>query len=179
MAAAARGSRGGSRGFKRTSALLQPSIRRVSEKRGFAQSRLLTHWPEIAGEAIAAVARPVEVSYARQGMGATLTILTTGAQAPMLEMQKETLRERINAVYGYSAISRIRLTQTSPTGFAEGQADFEHRKAAEAPRDPPPELAAKAQQMVTPVADDDLRAALERLARNVLTRSTRRKGPPG
>ncbi|MFB9148429.1 DUF721 domain-containing protein [Roseovarius ramblicola] len=167
-----------SRGFKRTSALLQPSIRRVSEKRGFAQSRLLTHWPEIAGDTIAAIARPVEVSYARQGMGATLTLLTTGAQAPILEMQKETLRERINAVYGYNAISRIRLTQTSPTGFAEGQADFTHRAPKRGPTAPPPEVAARARDMAAPVADDDLRAALERLARNVLTRTTPTKGSP-
>ncbi|MET4103576.1 hypothetical protein ABIE58_003018 [Roseovarius sp. MBR-78] len=177
MTARARGSQGGSRGFKRTSALLQSSIRRASESRGFAQSRLLTHWPEIAGEATAAIARPVEVSYSRQGMGATLTLLTTGAQAPILEMQKEALRERINAVYGYNAISRIRLTQTAPSGFAEGQADFVHRKPPKAPAAPPPEVAAKAHDMVTPVADDDLRAALERLGRNVLTRTTRTKGP--
>jgi hypothetical protein len=169
--------RRGSRGFKRTSALLQPSIRRVSETRGFAQSRLLTHWPEIAGEAVAAIARPVEVSYARQGMGATLTLLTTGAQAPVLEMQKEALRAKINAVYGYNAISRIRLTQTAPAGFAEGQAEFAHRRPDPAPASPPAEVAAQAERLVTPVADDDLRAALERLGRNVLTRSTRTKGP--
>ena len=173
MAAAARGSKG----FKRTSALLQPSIRRAAGSRGFAQSRLLTRWPEIAGEQIAAVARPVEVSHARQGIGATLTILTTGAQAPMLEMQKEALRERINAVYGYNAISRIRLTQTAPSGFAEGQADFTHRKPAPSAAAPQPDAAARARDMVTPVADDDLRAALERLGRSVLTRPTRTKGP--
>src|SRR6056297_3834642 len=168
-----------SRGFKRTSALLQPSIRRVSETRGFAQSRLLTHWPEIAGDTIAAIARPVEVSHARQGMGATLTLLNTGAQAPMLEMQKEMLRERINAVYGYNAISRIRLTQTSPTGFAEGQADFTHREPARAPGPPSPAVAKRARDIAAPVADDDLRAALERLARNVLTRTTPTKGSSG
>jgi hypothetical protein len=165
----------GPRGFKRTSALLQPSIRRVSESRGFSQTRLLTHWPEIAGEAIAAVARPVDISFGRQGMGATLTVLTTGAQAPMLEMQKEGLRERINAVYGYNAIARIRLTQTAPTGFAEGQADFEHRRSAR-PAPPAPEILARAGDMVAPVADENLRAALERLARNVLTRSKKDQG---
>jgi hypothetical protein len=110
-------------------------------------------------------------------MGATLTLLTTGAQAPMLEMQKEALRERINAVYGYNAISRIRLTQTAPSGFAEGQADFTHRKPAPSAAAPPPDAAARARDMVTPVADDDLRAALERLGRSVLTRPTRTKGP--
>jgi hypothetical protein len=160
----------GPRGFKRTSALLQPSIRRASESRGFSQTRLLTHWPEVAGESIAAIARPVDISYGRHGMGATLTLLTTGAQAPMLEMQKESLREKINAVYGYNAIVRIRLTQTAPSGFAEGQADFTHRRKAQTVP-PAPETLARAGEIVAPVTDDSLRAALERLAQNVLTRS--------
>ncbi|PKQ13458.1 MAG: DUF721 domain-containing protein [Alphaproteobacteria bacterium HGW-Alphaproteobacteria-1] len=160
----------GPKGFKRTSALLQPSIRRASESRGFSQTRLLTHWPEIAGESIAAIARPVDISYGRHGMGATLTLLTTGAQAPMLEMQKESLREKINAVYGYNAIVRIRLTQTAPTGFDEGQADFTHRHEA-APAAPAPETLVRAGELVAPVTDDSLRAALEKLAQNVLTRS--------
>ena len=34
------------------------------------------------------------------------------------------LKERVNAVYGYAAITRIHLTQTAATGFAEGQAEF-------------------------------------------------------
>jgi hypothetical protein len=160
-------------GFKRTSALLQTSIRRASETRGFAQSRLLTHWAEVVGEDIAAIARPVEVSYARQGMGATLTLLTIGAQAPMLEMQKEKLRERVNAVYGYNAIARIRITQTAPTGFAEGQVDFNHRPKAKTPPTVAPETLHAATSLAAPVADDGLRAALETLARNVLTKSQR------
>lgn len=158
-------------GFKRTSALLQPSIRRASESRGFAQSRLLTHWPEVAGEEIAAISRPVEVSYGRQGMGATLTLLTTGAQAPMLEMEKERLRARVNAVYGYNAISRIRITQTAPTGFAEGQASFAHRPTTSPPEPPAPETTQTAARLTEAVSDEDLRAALELLACNVLTHS--------
>jgi hypothetical protein len=162
-------------GFKRTSALLQSSVRRASESRGFAQSRLLTHWAEVAGAEIAAIARPVEVSYARQGMGATLTLLTTGAQAPMLEMQKEKLREKVNAVYGYNAIARIRITQTAATGFAEGQVSFDHRPAPKpkAPAVPAPETTRAAADLTAPVTDEGLRNALESLARNVLTRSRR------
>ena len=106
-------------GFKQTSGLLSGQIRRASETRGFAQSRVLTHWEEIAGADIAAISRPVEVSYGRGGFGATLTLLTTGANAPLLEMRKETLRERVNAIYGYNAIARIRITQTAATGFAD------------------------------------------------------------
>ena len=65
---------------------MQTRIRTASETRGFAVTRLLTHWSEIVGEATSAIATPVNVSYGKGGMGATLTVLTTGAQAPMLEM---------------------------------------------------------------------------------------------
>ena len=162
-----------SSGFKRTSSLLQHSIRRASETRGFAQSRLLTHWAEIVGEETARATRPVKVSYAQGGLGATLTLLTTGAQAPMLEMQKEKLREKVNAVYGYNAISRLRITQTAPTGFAEGQVDFTHRPKAKSGPSHAPEAQAVAAELVAPVGDEGLRLALESLGRNVISKSKR------
>ena len=160
------------KGFKRTDALLSGQIRRASESRGFAQSRLLTQWTEVVGEEVAAISQPVEVSYGRSGVGATLTLLTTGANAPMLEMQKEQLRAKVNAVYGYNAIARVRVTQTAVTGFAEGQAQFGAKpKAAAQSRDPV--LREKAAAAAGPVADDGLRAALAQLGENVLNKSKR------
>ena len=157
-------------GFRRTSALLQPRIRAAGESRGFASSRLLTHWAEIVGEDIARIARPVHVKYGRNSFGATLTVLTTGAQAPMLEMQKETLREKVNACYGYSAISRIRITQTAPAGFAEGQAQFTPAPKAKLAA-LSPEIRQKAHKTAAPIKDQSLRAALEALGENIISRS--------
>ncbi|SFT99306.1 DUF721 domain-containing protein [Sedimentitalea nanhaiensis] len=157
------------RGFTRTASVLSERIRRAGESRGFAVSRILTHWAEIAGPEIAAIARPVNIGYGRGGLGATLTVLTTGAQAPMLEMQKEKLREKVNAVYGYNAISRVRITQTAPTGFAEGQAVFLAQQAPPPP-EPDPETTAQAASAARPIENDELRAALERLGRNVLSK---------
>ncbi|MEM7597639.1 MAG: DUF721 domain-containing protein [Pseudomonadota bacterium] len=158
---------GTTKGFKRSGTVLSQRIRKATETRGFAVSRVLTHWAEIVGEDIAAIARPVEVSYGRQGLGATLTVLTTGAQAPMLEMQKETLREKVNAAYGYNAIARVRLTQTAATGFAEGQAVFAPKPAR---TDMPVDDVTRKQasQMAEDVNDEGLRGALEALAQNFL-----------
>ncbi len=86
----------------------------------------------------------------------------------MIEMQKEGLREKVNAVYGYAAISRILLTQTAATGFSEGQAQFVPAKKAVPPADP--HIQAKASAVVSPVHDGTLRAALETLGQNILTR---------
>lgn len=165
------------RGFKRTSALLGERIRRVGESRGFAVSRLLTHWDEIAGPTIAPVARPVKITYGRGGLGATLTLLTTGPQAVMLEMQKERLREKVNAVYGYNAISRVRITQTAPTALAEDQTPYApppahgHEAVGVPARNPAPELSARARAATDTVQSETLRAALEQLACNILSRT--------
>ncbi|PIE15567.1 MAG: RNA-binding protein [Rhodobacterales bacterium] len=158
-------------GFQRASSLLQPRIRAAGESRGFAVSRLLTHWVEIVGETTANMARPVDVKYGCQGLGATLTLLTTGAQAPILEMQKETIRARVNACYGYSAIARIRITQTAATGFAEGQAQFRATPKPGKPR-PDPQTRQQAQKIAAPVADQGLRDALAALGANVISRSS-------
>lgn len=157
-------------GFKSASKLLESRIRKAGESRGFAVTRLLTHWEEIAGD-LATMARPVDVTYGRQGFGATLTLLTTGPLAPMVEMQKEQLREKVNAVYGYSAISRVRVTQTASTGFAEGQVDFSMKGAPKPAKSAPrPEVLAQARDVSGGVGDDNLRSALEALARNVLSK---------
>lgn len=159
------------KGFARTSNLLNQRIRRATESRGFSETRLLTHWPEVAGEEVAAIARPVNVSFGRGGIGATLTLLTTGANAPMLEMQKDRLRDRVNAVYGYNAIARVKITQTAPTGFAEGQAQFSYAVKRKETPPPDPKVTAEARAYAEDVMDEGLKGALEALARNVLSKA--------
>lgn len=164
--------RASTKGFTRTSSLLTGRIRAASESRGFAQSRLLTQWSEVMGKDIAAISRPVEVSYGRGGMGATLTLLTTGANAPMLEMQKEQMRAKVNAVYGYNAIARVRITQTAATGFAEGQVLFEAKSDGQEPVIPP-QVRQQAAETASPVRDAGLRDALAQLGENILNKTNR------
>ena len=156
------------RGFEAASGLLQSRIRQAGEARGFAVTRLLTGWAEIAGPEVARITRPVKIGYGREGMGATLTLLVSPAHAPMVQMDLPRLKDRVNAAYGYAAISRISLTQTAATGFAEGQAEFAAAPKQPAPADPAIQQAAAA--VAAPVHDDALRAAIEALAQNILTR---------
>lgn len=158
------------RGFEPASGLVAAPVRAAGEARGFAVARLLTHWAEIVGEETARAARPVRIGYGREGgFGATLTLLTTSAHAPILQMQLPRIRDRVNACYGYAAIARITITQTAPTGFAEGQAEF---AAAPRPAAPPPDPAIRAAAVASAggVKDEDLRHALATLAENILNR---------
>jgi hypothetical protein len=157
------------RGFMRTGGILSKQIRKASEKRGFVETRLLTHWAEFVGDAIANVAQPVKVSYGRQGLGATLTILTTGANAPIVQMQLPEIKERVNVCYGYSAISTIKITQTSPTGFGETQKPFEHTKQAKTLSNL--EIS-DIDTTVENVSNQDLKDALARLGKSIKQRKT-------
>lgn len=156
------------RGFEPASQLLRDRIRVAGESRGFAVAKVLTHWAEIAGPDLAGRARPVKVSYPRHGLGATLTLVATGAEAPFVEMQKEVLRERVNACYGYNAVARIRVTQSAPEGLAESPARYTPAPPAPVPR---PEALAVARQTAEGVRDETLRAALEDMGRTILSGS--------
>jgi hypothetical protein len=157
------------RGFERAATLVQSRIRAAGESRGFAVAKVLTHWAEIAGAEMAAKARPVKVSYPTSGLGATLTVLTNGSTAPFLEMQKDALRERVNACYGYNAVARIQITQTAPEGFAEGRVQFQPAPEA-APPEPDPVTRSRARQAASGISDDGLRTALEEMGRTLLSR---------
>lgn len=167
-----------SRGFVAASGLLRSQIKAAGEARGFSDSRVLTHWAEIVGEEIARIARPVKISYRKDAFGASLTLLTTGSAAPMLEMQKPKIQQRVNACFGYSAITRIVITQTAPAGFAEGQVAFGAAAGAApaAAAGTDPAILQQASVAAAPIRDETLRQALEALGQNILSRPTKQKG---
>ncbi|WP_039018604.1 DUF721 domain-containing protein [Halocynthiibacter namhaensis] len=158
------------RKFTRTGSLLEKQIRKVGESRGFSVSRLLTHWAEIVGEETAATALPVKVGYGRGGMGATLTVLTTGANAPLLQMQAEKIREKVNGCYGYAAISKVKITQTAATGFAEGKVQFKPKPRKQPEKIVTEEMKHNARDVVAGVENQTLHDALALLGENILSK---------
>lgn len=82
------------------------------KKRGFAQHRILTHWPEIAGAALARHSLPVSISFpAGRREGGCLTVKAWGGIGLELQHSEPQLLERIAGYFGYRAVSRIRIVQ--------------------------------------------------------------------
>lgn len=156
------------RGFRRAARLVDARIKQAGQSRGFAVSRLLTQWDEIVGPELAALARPVRVHYGRGSIGATLTLLVSGAAAPLVQMRLPRIVEKVNACYGYAAIGQVRVTQTAAEGFADPVARSAHAKPAASPP-PDPAAEGRARDAAAGVSDPALRAALERLGRHVLS----------
>ena len=157
--------------FKRTTELLKQRINEASEGRGFSETRVLTHWSTFVGIGLAEKTYPVKISFASGGLGATLTILTTGPHALELEMLKHQIRDKVNAAYGYNAVARIKITQTAETGFEFAKVDGNTEE-----QDSNTNLTVfrnnvKASEQVEGVENKELRQALAELEEKVLTKS--------
>jgi hypothetical protein len=139
----------------------------VTAKRGFATADLLAAWPEIVGPRYADCTRPERVSWPRGEEAARkpglLVLRVDGPRAIFVQHEAGQIIERVNGFLGYAAIGQMRIVQ-GPVG----------------PRTPAPPAPARelrpVEEMrlaatVAGVADEDLREALARLGRGVLTQS--------
>ena len=182
------------KGFLQAGSLLEVGLRQSMAKRGFGESRVLTHWAEIVGADIARIAEPLKLNYPKDGFGADLVVLCVGANAPLVQMQIPDIIERVNSCYGYRAITRVKVTQTRgkhgegkhasvahsamsqsnlptptglvPSGFAEEATPFQHRTKADILR------VSKKQDMhraLANVQNPALKTALESLGESIFS----------
>lgn len=163
------------RSFHRAGTALRRRISEAAAKRGFAEPDILLRWSEIVGAELAEQVRPVQISYGRAapGFGATLVVQVPGARATEIEHRAARIVERVNAFYGYRAVSRLKLTQATgrrgrAQGFAEAQAPFAGPAAVGA-ADPGPDDTARAAELVRGIRSPELREALARLGARVLS----------
>ena len=137
-----------------------PDIGRAAFRRfGFVQSSIVSRWREIVGDRYAAVSSPESIRFpAGKRSDGVLNLIVEGAHAPMMQHVAPVIVERVNRFFGYQAVARI--------AFRQGLVQISRAKARAAPpslRPIPVELGDSLRQ----VADPELRACLEALARGV------------
>ena len=74
---------------------------------GFADPTLVLRWAQIAGPAVARLARPVK--WQEDPSGATLTLKCEAGAAVLLQHQTRELIQRLNAYLGANRIGRLKL----------------------------------------------------------------------
>jgi hypothetical protein len=160
------------RGFRSASETARRRLGEAAAGHGFAEPEVLIRWPEVVGEQLSALCVPVKVSYPRaEGLGATLVVRTEGARAPEVEHLGPRIIERVNQFYGYRAIARLKVTQTTGAGgLAEAPARFAGRPDA-APAEPGAAVTARAAELTRGIQNEALRAALTRMGAHVLARA--------
>lgn len=157
------------RGFLRAAELTPAALKTVGARRGFAELRLLTEWRAVVGEASSRACRPVKVTYGGRGpgLGATLVVTCEGARAPEVEARKVEIIDRVNAFYGYRAVSRLSIDQSRAFDASGGAAPGfgETDAIATTPSEAPDRPAG--------VKNDRLALALGRLGANVKAKAAR------
>ena len=155
-------------GFTRAADAAAALVESGGAARGFAEQRVLTGWADIVGSDLAALCRPLKMTYRGRepGLGATLVVLVEGALAPEVAHDAERIIERVNRSCGHRAVARLKIVQTHGLA-ADALAE------AQAPWTPPPAPDAPPSASVSAIADDGLREALARLETNIRRRAAR------
>ena len=137
-----------------------PDVGRAAFRRfGFVQSSIVSRWREIVGERYAAVSSPESIRFppGKRSDG-VLNLVVEGAHAPMMQHVAPVIVERVNRFFGYPAVARV--------SFRQGIVQIARARTRAAPpslRPIPVELGDSLRE----IADPELRACLESLARGV------------
>ena len=137
-------------------------ISESARKRGFARTEILTLWPQLVGPDIALGSQPAELKWVRRGAGlasgGTLHIHADGPTALLINHDTPRILERINQLFGYEAVSKLRVSQRAI-------------RVAQPQRKRVPIISLddelRISKAVSGVTNERLRTALERFGRNV------------
>jgi hypothetical protein len=145
-------------------------VARLVGKRGMASGDIVAHWAEIVGAELAACCAPERIAWPRPAggededsetrqEGAVLHLRVEGPRAIEVQHRAEEIIARVNQMFGFAAIVRIRIQQ-GPLPRRE-----KHGPGAPARPDQKPAVTADEGE------GDSLAAALERLGAAVRARN--------
>lgn len=137
--------------------------RQAFRKFGFLRLEIVNRWPEVVGAEFARHCLPAALRFpAGSQTGGTLTIHVDGPFGLHLTHVEPQLIERVNRFFGYAAVVRVRLVQTSLPSMG-GTGD--PRTIASAPS---PGEQARLEAILSTIDADSLRSAMARLGEAVL-----------
>ncbi len=158
------GRRGG--GPRALAASLGGVSKRTLGRRGFAEGGLIADWTAVVGPELAASCWPDRLSFPPgKKDGGVLRICIAGGFAIELQHLAPQVLERINGHFGYRAIERISILQAPPaTPKGSQRAATKHERSQSDPM-----LEADVAAVLSEIQDPDIRAALARLGRAMIS----------
>jgi hypothetical protein len=159
---------------KAVGSLVPGLTRKAFERFGFSTATLLTDWARIAGADLARYTAPDRLKWPRGGhetdgesgperQGATLVLRVDLGRGIDVQYRARQIIERINAHFGYRAVAELRIIQAPVEGALP---------AAASPRVPRARTFDRGATapLVAAVADEGLRAALEKMQTGLTSR---------
>lgn len=137
-------------------------------KKNLLFGKMLSEWPNIAGEEMAAKTLPIDLKFSRAKKDsganqATLNLAVQSAYALEFSYHKNLLIERLNMFFGYPAIKEIKIIQNS---------EIMNNKPMKAAITRPitAQETQKIDALVGKIEENDLQTALKNLGKAILSR---------
>jgi hypothetical protein len=129
-------------------------------RHGFASEQLISQWDVVVGPGFSEFCRPDKINWPKSApenarkAGGTLVIRAAAGRGLELQYEIPRIMERVNQFLGYGAITAIKIVQSN----------FPTPAPKPTPRPVTPEAIQAWAENIDDIADEDLRAALARLA---------------
>lgn len=135
-------------------------MRPLAHKHGAGSTGLAPHWEQIVGQRFAKISKPVKIMGGKADR--TLVISAPGPAGALLMAASSKIIERANGFLGVGSVKRLKVVQTRLKA---------QETVARVSQGLNPQAQDKLQSSLEKIADPDLKDVLERLGRNVLSKS--------
>ena len=153
---------------KSLEACIEPLTRPLLKTQGLAGSRIVSQWDAIVGPQLAAHTLPEKLTFPQSNkqnggkkIGGTLVISCENGFATELQHMQPQIMERLSGYFGYAAVSRIVISHS-----------WVEKPQAPTPPAPRPTLSGDSVNLTHDIADGDLKAALQSLAKTLSGQKT-------
>lgn len=134
------------------------------KKRGFAEAKLISDWPQIVGTHLAQHSTPVKMYFPKgKRQGGTLYIKAFSSLATELQHLEPLIIEKISTHFGYQAVNKIKIIHgemKQPVRKEENTDKEDNRPSAPTSK--------RLEKSLSQIEDPELKAALARLGKKVL-----------
>lgn len=109
---------------------MAPLTHMLFGKKGFVEISILTNWDKIVGEELADYSFPQKIDFKREqkNNGILHLQVPSGAFALEIAHREKYILEKINAYFGYNAVSGLKIVQNSSISLREKTVDEKSKK---------------------------------------------------
>ena len=98
--------------MRRLSTMIGPMVAPSARERGFAISRIISHWNDIVGS-LSEWCRPTDIHFPRGSRNnGTLKLQIASGRGPQALAMTQRIIDAVNASFGYKAVDRLTIVQS-------------------------------------------------------------------
>ena len=98
--------------MRRLSTMIEPMVAPSARERGFAISRIISHWHDIVGS-LSDWCRPADIHFPRGSRNnGTLKLQIVSGRGPQAQAMTQQIIDAVNASFGYRAVDRVTIVQS-------------------------------------------------------------------